>query len=144
MESSEIEKLKLEYQFSIPIQIRFSDIDGYMHVNNGVYFNYFEHARAIYLYDRCQWDIMQVGTVVGKIEIDYLCPIHLTDQVEALVRCSKIGNASFHLEQVLLGKNKEGQNLVFAKCTCVMVSVDMKTMKPVPVPSQYREKLAGS
>ncbi|MDX5337960.1 MAG: acyl-CoA thioesterase [Cyclobacteriaceae bacterium] len=144
MQTPNAEKLKADFQFSTPIQIRFSDIDGYLHVNNGIYFHYFEHARAVYLYELCQWDIMKVGTVVGRIEIDYLKPIHLTDQVEALVRCSKIGNSSFHLEQVLIGKNQEGQSLVFAKCTCIMVSVDMQTMRPVSIPSEYREKLAGS
>ena len=144
MQETDLEILKADFQFSTPIQLRFSDIDGYLHVNNGVYFNYFEHARAVYLYEHCHWDIMKVGTVVGRIEIDYLRPIHLTDQVEALVRCSKIGNTSFHLEQILWGKTKKGQSLVFAKCTCILVSVDMNTMKPVPVPEEYREKLAAS
>lgn len=144
MQTHDFEKLKADFQFSTPIQLRFSDIDGYLHVNNGVYFNYFEHARAVYLSEVCQWDIMKVGTVVGRIEIDYLRPIHLTDQVEAWVRCAKIGNTSFQLEQVLLGKSEEGQKLVFAKCTCIMVSVDMQSMKPVPVPEEYREKLASS
>ncbi|WP_026950946.1 acyl-CoA thioesterase [Algoriphagus mannitolivorans] len=144
MQALDPEKLKEDFQFSTPIQLRFSDIDGYLHVNNGVYFNYFEHARAVYLYKVCKWDIMKVGTVVGRIEIDYLRPIHLTDQVEALVRCSKIGNTSFHLEQILLGKSETGESLIFAKCTCIMVSVDMRSMKPVPVPEEYREKLAAS
>ena len=40
-------ELQREIEFSLPIQIKFSDIDGYLHVNNGVYFNYFEHARAM-------------------------------------------------------------------------------------------------
>lgn len=85
---------------------------------------------------------MTVGTVVGRIEIDYLRPIHLEDQVETLVKCTRLGNSSFDLEQVLIGKDKEGVEYVFSKCRCVMVAVDMQTMKPVPVPEEYRLKLA--
>lgn len=42
------EEVKASFSFSIPIQVRFSDIDGYMHVNNGIYFNYLEHGRAAF------------------------------------------------------------------------------------------------
>jgi acyl-CoA thioester hydrolase len=136
--------LKSQIPFSSPIQIRFSDIDGYLHVNNGVYFSYFEHSRALFLFQACGWNVMTVGTVVGRIEIDYFRPIHLEDQVEALVNCTRIGNSSFDLEQFLIGTNAKGESHTFAKCKCIMVSVDMKTMKPVPVPAEYREKLAGS
>lgn len=135
--------LRSEIPFSTSLQIRFSDIDGYLHVNNGVYFSYFEHARAVFLYEVCDWDVMAIGTVVGRIEIDYLHPIHLEDQVEALVRCTRLGNSSFDLEQFLLGRDKVGIEHVFAKCRCVIVAVDMKTMTPVPVPEEYRLKLAA-
>ena len=87
---------------------------------------------------------MTIGTVVGRIEIDYLRPIHLEDQVEAAVKCTRIGNSSFDLEQYLIGKDSGGHDHIFAKCRCVMVSVDMKTMRPVAVPEEYRLKLASS
>lgn len=136
------QEIKNEFTFSTPVQIRFSDIDGYLHVNNGVYFSYFEHARAVFLYEVCGWNVMNIGTVVGRIEIDYLRPVHLEDQVEALVRCTRLGNSSFDLEQFLVGKDKGGAEHVFAKCRCVMVAVDMKTMRPVSIPEEYRLKLA--
>lgn len=142
MNNVEASQLKSEFSFYTPVQIRFSDIDGYMHVNNGVYFSYFEHARAVFLYQVAGWNVMTIGTVVGRIEIDYLRPIHLEDQVEALVKCSRLGNSSFDLEQFLIGRDSKGNEHVFAKCHSVMVAVDMKTMKPVPVPVEYREKLA--
>jgi acyl-CoA thioester hydrolase len=142
MRSFDIPQLKSEYSFSTPIQLRFSDIDGYLHVNNGVYFSYFEHARAVFLYQVVGWNVMDVGTVVGRIEIDYLRPIHLLDEVEALVKCSRLGNSSFDLEQVLLGKDSDGKEQVYATCKSVLVSVDRITMKPVPVPTPFRQKLA--
>ncbi len=136
-------ELRKRSGFSLSLQVRFSDIDGYLHVNNGVYFNYFEHARAMFLHEVCNWDVLKFGAVVGRVEIDYLRPIHLEDQVEALVKCSRLGNSSFDLEQVLVGKDKEGREHIFAKCLSVLVAVDMKTMKPTAIPEEYRLKLAA-
>lgn len=133
--------LEREIDFFLPIQIRFSDIDGYMHVNNGIYFNYFEHARAVFLEEVCQWDIMKVGCVVGRIEMDYFRPIHVDDTIKALVKCSRIGNSSFDLEQYLVGETKAGEQYTFAKSKCILVSVDINTMKPMPLPENYRAKL---
>ena len=144
MRSFAIPQLRAEFSFTTPIQLRFSDIDGYLHVNNGVYFSYFEHARAVFLYKVAGWDVLDVGTVVGRIEIDYIRPIHLTDQVEALVKCSRLGNSSFDLEQVLLGKDSSGKEQVYAACKSVLVSVDKSSMKPVAIPDAFRQKLATS
>ncbi|WP_296705179.1 thioesterase family protein [Algoriphagus sp.] len=141
MPKIEVSDIIGKHDFSIPIQIRFSDIDGYQHVNNGVYFNYFEHARASYLLDYCGWNIMEVGTVVAHVGIDYFKPIHLSDQITAYVKCTKIGNTSFDLEQYIIGKTPDNSELVFSKCHCTLVSVDMKTMKPTPIPAEYRTKL---
>lgn len=144
MRNFDIPQLRADFTFSTPIQLRFSDIDGYLHVNNGVYFSYFEHARAVFLYLQAGWDVLDVGTVVGRIEMDYIRPIHLQDQVEALVKCSRLGNSSFDLEQVLLGTDPAGKEHVFATCKSVLVSVDKNSMKPVSIPDAYRSKLAAT
>jgi acyl-CoA thioester hydrolase len=135
-------QIQREIDFSTPIQIRFSDIDGYSHVNNGVYFSYFEHSRAVYLYEVCNWNIMAIGTVVARIEIDYLKPIHLEDEIKSFVHCTRTGNSSFDLEQYLVGESKAGGSFVFAKCKCTMVAVDMETMRPVPIPADSLSKLS--
>lgn len=123
------------------MQVKFSDIDGYLHVNNGIYFNYFEHARAVFLHQVCQWDVLKIGAVVGRIEIDYFRPVHLEDQVEVLVHSTRLGKCSFDLEHYLIGTNSSGEAFVYAKCLCKMVAVDMQTMKPTPIPEHYRLKL---
>lgn len=134
-------QLKSEMSFCIPIQVKFSDIDGYLHVNNGIYFNYFEHARGEFLLRKCNWDIMEFGAVVARVEMDYFQPIHLEDEVEAWLSCTRIGNSSFDLDQYLVGKTKNGDQVTFAKCKCIIVAVDMKTMKPNSLPENYKAKL---
>jgi acyl-CoA thioester hydrolase len=137
------EDVKSSFSFSVPVQVRFSDIDSYMHVNNGIFFNYLEHARASYLFEFCGWDILKIGTVVANIQIDYRLPIHVMDKPSVYVRCTKIGKSSFQLEQVVMGPTEGGEVRVFAESETMMVAVDMNTMRPVPVPVEYAVKMKG-
>ncbi|SMD41606.1 acyl-CoA thioester hydrolase [Aquiflexum balticum DSM 16537] len=141
MKKFSIEDVLSSFHFSVPVQVRFSDIDSYMHVNNGIFFNYLEHARASYLFQFCGWDILKIGTVVANIQIDYRLPVHLMDKPAVYVRCIKIGNTSFVLEQVVMGETEKGEMRVFAESTTTMVSVNMETMSPVPVPAEYAAKM---
>lgn len=54
---------------------------------------------------------------------------------------SRIGTTSFTLEQVLMGSRKSGEEVVFARATITMVTIDMKTMKPSPLPDDYGTKI---
>lgn len=141
MKKYTVEEVKSLFKFNIPIQVRFSDIDGYLHVNNGIYFNYLEHSRAIYLYKTCDWDVMSIGTVVANVTLDFQTPIHLMDQPLGYVRCIRLGKSSFILEQVLMGKTAAGEEKIFAVGSTTMVSVDMKTMRPTPIPEEYVTKI---
>jgi acyl-CoA thioester hydrolase len=136
-----VEDVKSSFSFSTPIQVKFSDIDGYLHVNNGIYFNYFEHARAIYLYKVCEWDMMSTGAVVANVNLNFVTPIHLMDKPSCYVRCVHLGKTSFVLEQVLMGTTDKGEEKIFAAGNITMVTVDMKTMKPTPIPEQYVVKI---
>lgn len=144
MQKYSVEEVLSLFSFSVPVQVRCSDIDGYMHVNNGVYFSYLEHARAYYLYEVCGWDVMQTGTVVASITIDYRTPIHAMDKPSVYVRTTEIGKSSFVMEQVVMGIAADGQQKIFAQARTVMVAVDMKTMKPVSVPTEYAVKMLPS
>ena len=141
MKKYTVKEVKSLFKFNIPIQVRFSDIDGYLHVNNGIYFNYLEHARAVYLYKICDWDIMTTGSVVANVNIDFLRPIHMEDQPQAYARCVHMGKSSFILEQVLMGKTDQGEETIFAAGSTTMVTVDMKTKRPTAIPEEYRVKM---
>ena len=138
------EEVQASFSFSVPIQVRLSDIDGYMHVNNGIYFSYLEHARATYLFRACGWDVTDIGTVVANLQINYRKPIHAEDNPVVYVKCTGIGSTSFVLDEVIMGKNKEGNLVVFAECTTTMVAVDMKTMRPIQISEAYAAKLRSS
>lgn len=135
------EEVTSGFKFFVPLQIRFSDIDGYLHVNNGVYFNLMEHARALYLHQVCQWDFVNIGAVVANINLDFYTPINLFDQLRAYVRCNHLGKSSFLLEQVLMGTKEDGEAVVFSKAMITMVTISLKTMKSSPLPEEYAVKI---
>lgn len=135
------QEIKAGFKFNVPIQVRFSDIDGYMHVNNGIFFNYMEHARAMYLHRVCAWDFFSAGAVVANINLDFFRAIHFNDQPTAYVRCVSLGNSSFVLEQILMGPAAGGEEIIYSKATVTMVTVNLKTMKSMPVPLEYATKI---
>lgn len=135
------EEVNHNFRFSVPLQVRFSDIDAYRHVNNGIYYNYMEHSRAEYLRQVCQWDPASIGAVVANIALEFYRPINFFDQVLGHVRCIRLGRSSFTLEQVLMGDKKGGETVVFSKATITMVTIDMKTMNPRPIPDDYLAKI---
>ncbi|WP_233493201.1 thioesterase family protein [Meiothermus sp. Pnk-1] len=82
---------------SIPIWVRYSDLDTFAHVNNAVYLSYLEEARAAYYraLHSLEPDLPEFKTLVARSEVDYLRPILLGQRVEVHVRVTAVGNKSF-------------------------------------------------
>ena len=80
-----------------PIQIRYVDCDMAGHVNNAIYFSYFENARVHYFgqlfgADR-DWETE--GIILRTNEIEYFSPIYLTDEPFIELYIESIGTKSF-------------------------------------------------
>jgi acyl-CoA thioester hydrolase len=80
----------------VSIEVPYRDIDAMGHVNNAIYFSYFELARQKY------WEALvglasplDIGFVVASASIDYRLPAHMSDRLEVEIRCPRIGNSSF-------------------------------------------------
>lgn len=84
--------------FRVPSQVRWRDLDGVGHVNNAVFFSYFEWARTMY------WLVLRGETrpgpesvefIVAHAECDFLRQLGLADDIDILVRIGEIRNSSF-------------------------------------------------
>ncbi|HEU4740678.1 MAG TPA: thioesterase family protein [Meiothermus sp.] len=85
------------FPVSVPIWVRYSDLDTFQHVNNAVYLSYLEEARTAY-YQALRGlepGLPEFKTLVARSELDYLRPILLGQQVEVRIRVSAVGNKSF-------------------------------------------------
>jgi acyl-CoA thioester hydrolase len=83
--------------FETTVEIRFADIDAMGHVNNAVYFSYFEQARMAYFKERVAriWDWNEDGVIVARNEIDYIYPVFLNDRMNIRLWVEHVGSKSF-------------------------------------------------
>ncbi len=80
----------------VSIEVPYRDIDAMGHVNNAVYFSYFEFARQKY------WEAavgvrthLDIGFVMANASIDYRLPAFMGDRLEVEIRCARTGTSSF-------------------------------------------------
>lgn len=118
-------------KFSTPIELRFSDLDLYGHVNSVVYFSYLETARVKLFKDFFkELTDRQIFTLVARAECDYKIPILLGDELIVSVVVSRIGTSSFDLEYRL----HDGAEKTYATARTTLVCFDNVKKVTVPVP----------
>lgn len=122
------------FPVSVPMQVRFRDLDALGHVNNAVFLTYFEVARAAYL-GRLERDWVEKGHfILVRAEVDFLRPILLEDPVEVGVRVVRLGRSSFDMEYLLLARGEEAAR-------GKTVQVWLEGGRPVPLPSAIRKRI---
>lgn len=127
----------------VPVEVRFNDIDILGHVNNTVYFSFYDTGKAWYFRDIVDWEIdwRVVETVIANIECTYFAPMFFGVEFVVGTRCEHLGDRSFRLLQVIAEK-KTG--IIKSACETVMVSFDPATQKSIPMPQRWRQALERS
>ena len=124
------------------IATRWMDNDGYGHVNNVVYYSFFDTAVNQFLIARGVLDIHK-GEVVGFVVdsgCSYFSSISFPDTVHAGIRVAKLGNSSVRYE-IALFRNDDA--LPCAAGHFVHVYVERSSNRSVPIPANVRSVLAG-
>lgn len=125
------------------IPIRYGDLDAQGHVNNARYLTFVEHARLVYLQELGLWngiDFDDLGLIVADAHVAYRTPILLGQTVRACVWVSRMGNKSLDFQYRLEDANG-GQ--VFADAETVMVAYDYRSLRSIPIPEDWRTKIAA-
>ncbi len=131
---------KEQFKHKIKIKVRFSDLDAMRHVNNATYLTYLEEARIEYfnrIFNRSRSDL-NFQAVVGKIDISYLHPIELGDDVEVYTRVSKFGNKSVDVEH-LITVNKSNEIINSAYAITKLVFYDYKNKTTTIIPEEIKQ-----
>ena len=132
--------LRADYRHFQPITTRWHDNDIYGHVNNVVYYSYFDSAVNAYLIARGGLDIHD-GEVVGFVvssSCDYFASIAFPDVLEVGLRVGKLGNSSVQYELAIF---KAGEAQACAAGRFVHVFVDRASNRPTPIPAGLRRAL---
>lgn len=129
------------YTHSLPVQLRFSDIDRQGHVNNATYLSYFELARVEFLNEIIgadnDWD--RRGLVIAHSEVDYLEPVFLQDKITVYSRLASVGTKSFKIDNLLV-KEKSGRETVACVGSFVIVCMNYLEQKTTEIPVDWKEK----
>jgi acyl-CoA thioester hydrolase len=130
------------YNMVITLPVQWGDEDAYQHVNNTVYFRWFESGRIAYLWKLGLDDLMRsqrVGPILASIACDYRRPITYPDTVHVGSRVTRVGRTSMALEHVLVSA---AQRAVAAEARSTVVVFDYNANAPVPVPDSVRRALS--
>ena len=112
------------------IDTRWMDNDVYGHVNNVVYYSWFDTAVNAHLIEQGALDIHHGETIglVIETQCNYFAPLAFPQTIEAGIRVAKLGSSSVRYE---IGLFAQGEDLCAARGHFVHVYVDKENLRPV-------------
>lgn len=122
------------------ITTRWEDNDVYGHVNNIVYYSWFDTAVNAHLIGQGALDVHR-GEVIGLVvetQCNYFAPVEFPQQVEAGLRVAHIGKSSVRYE---VGVFVKGEAMTAAKGHFVHVYVDRESRRPAELPAGLKNVL---
>lgn len=131
---------KIYYTCFYNLKTRWKDNDVYGHVNNVIYYEYFDTAVNLWLIEN---DLLnfQSGQNIGfivKSGCDFISPISHPSSLSIGISASYIGTSSVTYKSAVFKDNDE---LASAQGFFVHVYVDRTTQKPSPISNEFRKKL---
>jgi acyl-CoA thioester hydrolase len=133
-------EVRENYRHSLAIPVRLGDVDIYQHVNNVVYYSYFDTLVNDYMIRFGGLDMVN-DRIIGLV-VETACRFHQSinfpETVDARLRTSKLGNSSVRHE---IGLFRDGDKHPAATGHFVHVFVERGVQKPVPIPPRIRAAL---
>jgi acyl-CoA thioester hydrolase len=133
-------KRRSDFQHFHTIQTRWMDNDAYGHVNNVIYYSWFDTVVNQFLIVNGELDVVTSPTIglVIETQCNYFASVSFPDVITAGVCVSKLGNSSVRYE---VGIFRNDENQAAAQGHFIHVYVDRETRKPVGIPESTRNLL---
>jgi acyl-CoA thioester hydrolase len=136
-----MEKLLEGYPVVIEIPVAWGEMDSLQHVNNIVYFRYFESARMAYFNELAIWSYMEVtgiGPILASTRCKFKIPLAYPDTVSVGTKVTEVEEDRF-LMKYLVFSQEHGK--VAAEGEGVIVSYDYRGKKKAPLPEELRARI---
>lgn len=126
---------------SCQVEVAWGEMDALGHVNNTVFFKYFENARIAYF---AELDPAPLGEgllnpILASTRCDFQRPVVFPDTLTVDASVVKVGRTSFTMEYTL---TSESQGEVVARGEATVVNVDPKAGKSAPIPDKVRQGIS--
>lgn len=140
-ESTARDELFRTFPVVVTQAIAWGDMDCYQHVNNVVYFRYFENARIEYIY-RIGWHEMReatgVGPILGSTQARYRRALTYPDTIHVGVRLLEMKDDRFTIEHHIVS---EKLNEIATVGQGLLVAYHYGTNQKVPLPEELKERI---
>jgi acyl-CoA thioester hydrolase len=133
-------KTRKDFKHFHTITTRWMDNDAYGHVNNVVYYSWFDTVVNELLISRGVLDI-EKSPVIGLVietQCNYLASVAFPDRIAAGVSVARLGNSSVRYE---VGIFKNDEDSASAQGHFVHVYVDRESRRPASIPDAMRTLL---
>jgi acyl-CoA thioester hydrolase len=138
---STMQALLAKFPVIVRQSVQWGDMDYYRHVNNVVYFRYFENARLAY-FERLGWPEFERATGIGPIlaatTARFRRALTYPDTIAIGARATDIGSDRFGLEHVIVS---ETQQQVVTEGTGLVVTYNYGEERKVPLPEEIRRRI---
>jgi acyl-CoA thioester hydrolase len=130
-----------EYPVVIELPIAWGDMDAFQHVNNVVYFKYFESARISYLEKLNFIEYMNetgIGPILASTQCRYKIPLTYPDHVTVGAKVETIDEKRFKMKYAVVShKHKK----IAALGEGVIVTFDYQKNKKAIIPDEIRKRI---
>ncbi|MFQ5649719.1 MAG: acyl-CoA thioesterase [bacterium] len=136
-----IEELTKDYPLSIEIPVAWGEMDAFQHVNNIVYFRYFESARIAY-FERINYiqftEEQGLGPILASTHCTFKYPLTYPDRVTVATKVSEIQEDRFTMDYLVLS---QASGKVAAQGQGLVVSYDYRNRKKALLPIEIRQRI---
>ncbi len=126
------------FRFSTRVRVRLPETDAFGVVYHGTYFTYFDVARMDYLRAIGAIDLVKsgrAGNLIVHTSADFKAPGRFDEELTVRARIAEVGTTSFAFA---FRVERAGDGELVATGRSVHVSVDVASLRPVPVPEELR------
>lgn len=118
-----------------------SDMDAFAHINNKVFFRYFEDVRIEYFRRIGMLEYMQEhhkGPILARTECDFIQPLHFPDSISIGAKATILSEKKFAMEYTVCSRTRD---CTAAKGSGLIVFYDYKQKKTCPIPESLAAKI---
>jgi len=137
-----MEQFKKSFPIIVDIPVAWGDMDAFSHVNNVMYFRYFESARVAY-FDRLRImeDIMEAGdgAILASTQCNYRIPLTYPDTLSVGAKVVEMGDDRFLMKHAAFS---HGHNKIAAEGTALLVSYSYRENKKIRLSEDMRKRIS--
>lgn len=131
----------ITFKHTLPVQLRFNDIDALGHVNNSVYFTFYDLGKARYFEEvkRSPINWNDADLVIANVNANFLSPVFMSESIAVQTATLSIGNKSLKVVQRIINTDTKE---VKAICETILVGFDVVTSSAKEISVEWKEAIS--